>query len=59
MSSMTFRVVSVMVDLGYINRGQLRAVKRGRRTLVLAADLEAFVASWPAAAIKSAKAAAE
>ncbi len=35
-----------------INCGDLTARKRGRRTLIMAADLERWLKSWPAASAK-------
>lgn len=35
-----------------IGANRLRAVKRGRRTMVLAEDLATWRASWPAAKVK-------
>ena len=42
-----------------INSGQLRAVKRGRRTLVLAEDLRSWLSRFPPVEIKTADQTAE
>lgn len=39
---------------GAIRRGELTARKRGKRTLILADDLNAWIASWPEIASKAA-----